>query len=144
MLTKTLPIWRVSPVVLLFAVAAGCTSDRKVTVTGKLVLPANVKINDTDTVTISFIPEDKDKKTAAAKFASSDNSFTATDVTPGKNKISVSFVPYPGKDQQQHAAAFEPLNQKYSGAGSTLIYDVGPSGSQSITIDLAKGTVSKG
>lgn len=144
MLTKTLPVWRLCPMLLVLVLGTGCSGTSGVTVSGKLVLPKGLKLGDNDTVTIGFHPEDASKKAATGTYSAADNSFTAKDVTPGKNKITINITPYPGPDREKKLTQLEPLNKKYSDKETKLIYDVGREGSQSITIDAETGTVTKG
>jgi len=131
-------------VLLGLAFLAGC-GEKTVVVTGKLALPTTAKIVDTDSVTILFIPTEKDKKVPLAVYAPGDKSFTAKDVAPGKYKISVNIVPYQGmKDSEKRAPMFEGINKQFDRNETKLFYEAtADPPQQSITVDLEKGAVTK-
>jgi hypothetical protein len=128
---------------------AGC-GTKGYTVTGKVVLPANVKMAADDSVTILFAPEDPKGTSAPAEFTPSDNTFVAKGpegkgLPPGKYKVSVQITPYPGKPESaQRATQLSGINSAYDLANTKMTYEVTKDSSQSITIDLTKGTVTKG
>jgi hypothetical protein len=130
---------------------AGC-GTKGYTVTGKLALPQNVKLAPDDSVTILFVSEDPKEKgsSSAATFSAADSSFVAKGpegkgMSPGKYKLVVQINPYSGKpDSDQRAKQFSGYNSAYDMANTKLNYEVTKDSSQSITIDLTKGTVTKG
>ncbi len=123
---------------------AGCTS-RSITVKGKLILPGKTKLGTNDTVNIVFMPEGEGKKASAGIFNAADSTFVAKDVTPGKNRIEVKLTPYMGDPSEtKRETAYEALNSKFGGGTSPLQYDVTNDPEQNITVDLDKGTVTKG
>src|SRR5262245_47019204 len=89
---------------LTMVLLAGCSSDKKVTVSGKLVLPPGVTLAENDSVQLIFAREDDKEKTGgAATVNPTDLSFSTT-LAPGKYKIGVTFQPYPGmKDSEARA-----------------------------------------
>jgi len=136
---------------LTLLLAVGCGVGKGTPTSGKLVLPQGVQLAETDSVEVTFFPDDpKVKRGATATVKTSDLSFTAntsetTGVLPGKYKIAVRITPYmgsPGTDKR--VKALEPLNQKFEREKTPLTFDV-PAGNDTVnlTIDLAKGTVTK-
>jgi len=119
---------------------AGC-SERTVNLSGKLVLPAKLKISEKDSVTVAFTPEGTAGKAGVGVFSNSEQAFTVKDISPGKYKLTVSITPYP--DEKKRAPLLEPINVKYDAKSSPLKYEVTAEPNQSITVDLDKGTVSK-
>jgi hypothetical protein len=146
-----LPPYRsVLPAVALgLLVLTGC-GGKGVPAQGTLVLPPALKLQDTDTVEIKFVPENPGGKDATGKFSVADNSFVATSnggkgVEPGHYKIAVHILPYPGNpDSATRAALLATLNNAYDLSHTRLTCDVTTDPSQSFTIDLARGTVTKG
>ena len=128
------------PVGLGLLFVAGC-SERTVNVSGKLVLPSKVKIVESDSVTVQFIPDGDKGKAAFASVSKSEQTFTVKDIVAGKYKITVSITPYP--DQKKRIPLLEPINTKYDAKSTPLRYEVTAEPNQSITIDLDKGTTSK-
>ncbi len=137
----------VAAAVLALGLLAGCGSAKPVTVTGKLVLPAKLKIQETDQISITFFPEDGDvKNTAGGKSASGtvnpkDLTFTAS-VLPGKYKIGVGVTPYAGMgDEQKRTEIIDGMLGAFNATATPLRYEVTSAASQSITIDVPKSTV---
>jgi hypothetical protein len=131
----------------LFALS-GC-GGRTVSVKGNLVVPPNVSLQETDQVSISFQPADsKEGGGGMAVYTPADKSFVVKSadgkgLPPGKYKIAVRIVPYPGSaDSEKRAASFADLNTKYS-SGEALTYEVTNDATQDIVIDLASGKVTK-
>jgi hypothetical protein len=123
---------------------AGCP-QRTVNLSGKLVLPAKVSLADNDSVTIALAPESEGGKAGVASCSKADMAFTIKDITPGKYKISVSINTYPGEKDKNRPELFKPLNAKYGNPKTTpLNFEATGDGNQSITVDLDKGTVTKG
>lgn len=131
-------------VVLCLFTLAGCDgSGSRRTVSGKVILPPGMKLADNDSVTIAFIPEAKDVKTPIVDVAK-DLTFKTNDTVPGKYKITFAAQAYAGeKGFEQRSAAFERVNKNFSAETTKLSYEVTQDPQQSITIDLAKGTVTK-
>jgi hypothetical protein len=135
--------------VVLF-LAAGCGPSKGAPVTGKVVLPANLKPADEDSVEVSFFPDDgKNKRGATAMAKPPGLTFTANSsetkgVLPGKYKIAVKVTPYMGSpgSQDRKLKFDDAINKAYDATSTKLTYEVAP-GAQSITIDLTKGTVTK-
>ncbi len=124
--------------------AAGCGTPT-VSVSGKLVLPPNVKLAESDSVGINFRPENPAHTASVGIFNAADQTFVANNLAPGKYKIGVQITPYAGQQgNDKRAAALAPLNQNFNISATKLTYDVTSESKQSITIDLAKGTVTKG
>jgi len=121
---------------------AGCGGSNPVAVTGKIVPPANVKLVDTDSVTLDFVAEDPKGKSAATD--AKDLAFTSKDIIPGKYQVVVQIQPYSGlPDSEKRARVFEALNNKFSRQHSKLAVEISKDAQQSIVIDLDKGSVSK-
>ena len=129
---------------LALVVLTGCTSEKKVTVSGKLVLPAGVTLVENDSVQIIFARDDDPTKSGgAATVNPADLSFTST-MSPGKYKIGVTFQPYPGmKESEVRAKQLSQRVGMYSVEATALRYEVTTDAKQTITINLAQGTVSK-
>jgi hypothetical protein len=121
----------------------GGPAQTGVTVTGKIIFPHDVKIEDQDGIQISFV---KDQGTGAAGAqVGKEKTFSATNVPPGTYKITVQFQPYAGMpDNEKRAPAIKSLNDKYGTTKSKLNCEVTTQPEQSITVDLDKGTVTKG
>jgi predicted small lipoprotein YifL len=132
---------------ILFALS-GC-GGRAVSVKGNLVLPPNLTLQESDQVAMSFQPSDsKEGGGGMAVYTPADKSFIVKSadgkgLPPGKYKVSVRIVPYPGSaDSEKRAASFADLNAKYA-SGASLTYDVTDEATQNIVIDLDKGTITK-
>lgn len=144
----TLPI-RIVLVLPLLAVVAltGCSGGAKssVTLSGKVVLPNNVKLADNDNVTITFLPEDKGDLPAAAVISKDSGTFESkTTVSKAKYKITVRIEPYMGSpDAEKRAASFDSVNNAFSRDATKLSYETTSDSKQSITIDMNAGTVTK-
>ena len=126
----------------------GC-GGRTVSVKGTLVPPADVQLQDSDSVAINLQPVDaKDASGGMAVYNAADKSFVIKSadgqgIAPGKYKVPVRITPYPGSaDSEKRAAAFDDLNNKYA-SGDKLSYEVTGDANQDIVIDLAKGTIAK-
>jgi hypothetical protein len=124
---------------------AGCGGQKTVTVAGKLVLPANVKLADNDSVSIAFVNDDKPGLNAHSVFTPGDSSFECkTAVSNVKYKVVVTLQPYMGTpDKEKRAGSLEAVNKKFGRDGSTLFYETTQDAQQKITIDLTAGTVTK-
>jgi predicted small lipoprotein YifL len=133
---------------LCLLVLPGCGKSGAV-IKGTLILPPNVKLNDTDSVTISFVPEDMKGQAYPAAFSISENSFVAEGprkkgIPAGKYKIVLELHPYRGSpDSASRASFFDQFNQYYNAGSTKLTYEVTSDSTQSITIDLVQGTVTK-
>jgi hypothetical protein len=130
-------------------VLAGCSGTNGGIVKGTLVFPPNVTPADQDAVTILFVTDTPDGPFSSATYSPSDKSFIARGpdgrgVPPGSYKITVWLDPYPSETEDpQRQAAFQRFNETYDKGNTKLAYEVTPDAQQSITIDLAKGTVTK-
>lgn len=132
-----------SALVLLFLV--GCGGGAKtVPVNGKLVLPAKVKLEDTDSISVSFVPEDAaNGKSGIASLNAKDLAFTVN-LQPGKYKVAVAITPYSGtKNADARAAVLNKELGMFNPNSTSLRYEVTSDPGQSITVDLAKSAVSK-
>jgi len=133
---------------------AGCGGKKTVSLKGKLVLPQGLTVGPNDSVEIAFVPEGAapvgpGNPQPVATYNSADSSFVvatgkASGIPPGKYKIAVRISGYPGSDTPERAKALEGLNARFDPKTTTLAYEVAPEGEQTITIDLSKGTVTKG
>jgi len=146
-----------SPLVLFgvfLLLATGCGPGKGAPVSGKVVLPGNLKLVDTanmeDEVEVTFIPDDpKVKRGATAKAKPPGLTFTAntsetTGVLPGHYKIAIKITPYGGApgSQDRKQRFDDVINKAFDASTTKLSYDV-VAGAQTITIDLTKGTVTK-
>jgi len=128
--------------------ALGCGGPKGVNVSGKITPPSGVKWVDTDNIEVRFVPDDPKAKSASATFPAKDPSFSLKDVPPGKYKVAVTITPYAGeKDSDKRKRALDPVNKKFDEAATKLQFEVpGGSGANStisVTVDLAKETVTK-
>jgi hypothetical protein len=119
---------------------AGCgASSKPVTVSGKVILPAKAKFTDTDTMSVTFVPDGEGGKSASTNTTPKDHTFTAQ-VLPGKYKVGVAAVVYSGtKDSENRSQAFEKIFAPFNSMTSTMKYEV--TGDATITIDLNAQTV---
>ena len=149
----TLPRHSLTAAVLsIFVFSTGCGGPSKGTpVSGKVVLPKDIKLQKDDSISITFVPDGGDvKRAATSKFNADDLSFVAdtsetTGVLPGKYKITVSIAPYPGTTgSDARVRQFnDGINNEFNESRTKLSYEVTAGGPNTITIDLAKGTVTK-
>jgi hypothetical protein len=131
-------------------VLTGCGGGGKhVPVKGKIVLPPNLSLVETDSISVAFQPEESKVKPAGGEVNPKDGTFVVytagskTGVVPGKYKVFVEIKPYKGMaETPAREAAFDPLNKAYDPAASKLTYEVTP-GANNITIDLDKGSINK-
>jgi len=122
---------------------AGCSGKKPVTVKGNVVLPANLKLEKEDTVSVTFDPFTKGDLPGSAQASPTDGAFSVQ-VAPGKYKVAVRITPYAGTpNSQKRLEQLKPYNEKYNASNTKLEYEVAAGAEQSITIDLDKGTVSK-
>ncbi len=141
----------VSPVVFLLFLA-GCSSGPKtVKLTGTVVLPPGLTLGKDDGGQITFVPETEGLPAAAAVFKADNLSFTPNTaekngIVPGKYKIAVSIEIYPGTkgSEQRRQWLDAQYNKNFDQNNTKLTYEVTNEPEQSITIDLGKGTVTKG
>jgi hypothetical protein len=132
--------------------STGCGPSKGAPVTGKVVLPAKVKLAEQDQIEVTFAPDDPKVKWGATGTATPPGlTFTlktaeGTGVQPGKYKVGIQVKPYPGSpDYGKRKQAFDDLfNKKYEVGTTTLTFQV-PASKDAInlTIDLDKGTVTK-
>jgi hypothetical protein len=124
---------------------AGC-SDSSVSVSGKLIPPADVKIEKSDSVNITFTPAEGSKgKPWVGVFSPDDNTFAAKEVVPGSYKVSVFIQPYPGeKGSEKRMETLQDVNARFSADKSNLKTEITGDRSQSITVDMKSNTVTKG
>lgn len=127
---------------LLFSASLGCGfSASPRTVKGKLVLLPNMKLQETDTINLTFVPEGEGSS-AVADVSAKDATFTAQ-VPPGKYKIALSVTPYAGtKDAEKREQAFVQKYAPFAPGTTPLRYEVSSEPVQTVTIDLAQGSVS--
>jgi hypothetical protein len=143
---RQLTLLRCLPLPVCFALlcTTGC-SEKKVSLSGKLVLPASVKLDATDTVNIVFIPEGENGVSASGAWNAADRTFTVKDAVPGKYKITVRGTPYMGeKGADKRMTVFDSINKANDAANTKLRYEITAEPQQSLTVDVDKGTVTKG
>lgn len=122
---------------------AGCGAGGG-TIKGTLVLPPNVKLEESDNVQVAFNPESGKDSPPPAIFTLSTMSFESKRVLPGTYKVSVMLQPYQGSpDAAKRKPLLDSLNDKYGPGNTKLTYQATNEGQQSVTIDLVKGTVTK-
>ena len=132
--------------VLCLILVSGCDSGKGVTVSGKLILPRNMKLAETDSVSVTFIPEDNAKAGGAVATVNPSTLTFDTAVKPGKYKVAVTVQPYAGTpDSDKRGRAFSDALGMYSAGGSALSYEVTSDSKQSIVIDVSSqgGSVRK-
>jgi len=125
-------------------VLSGCGSVKPVKVSGKLVLPAGVKLVDTDSVMVYFTPENDPTATGGAATVNPTSLTFETTVPAGKYKVGVTAQAYPGMKESPQRE--KELSQRFGTFGVTttaLHYEVTKDANQSITIDLPQGMVKK-
>jgi len=129
--------------VLSALVLSGCgTKTKTVPVNGKVILPSQLKLADTDSLQIQFISDEGRPDGAIGDISVKDLTFS-TNVPVGKYKVAVKAQPYPGdKNSDQHGKELNNSVGKYNASSTSLRYDV-TEGSHTITVDLAKGTITK-
>ena len=126
--------------------SAGCDSGKQVTVSGKVVLPRNMKLEETDSVTVSFVPEDNAKASGAVATVNPTTLAFDMPVKPGKYKVAVTFEPYAGTpDSEKRRRALSDALGMFSVDGTALRYEVTSDSKQSIVIDVSNqgGSVRK-
>lgn len=122
----------------------GCGGQKPIKLSGKLKLPPNVNLVETDSVQITFSKEGGDKGGTVATVNVKDMSFEMKDIVPGKYKIGVSITPYAGeKGSEKRASAFDALNKAFAPTATSLSFEVAQDSAQSIVIDMAAGSVTK-
>jgi hypothetical protein len=124
---------------------AGCgKSGKTVTVTGKLVLPQKAKLAESDSVIVTFLPEDNPTAPGGTANVNPKDLTFSLAVPPGKYKVSVTFQPYPGeKDSEQRTKELNQHVGMFSRDATALRHEVGSEPNQAITIDLVKSTITK-
>jgi hypothetical protein len=140
---RTIPLRRlcVLPFCLGILFIAGCPGEKSTTVSGKVLL-GKIKLQEGDNARIQLVADQG--MGAMATIDTNDSSFNMKNVQPGKYRVIAHFDPYPGqKDAAKRAKEFDVYNQKYDVKSSKLYMEVGDK-SETVTIDLAAGTVTKG
>lgn len=126
---------------------AGCgeSAGKVVTVSGKVVFPSQIKIEEQDSIELRFAPESYDGpgKGAATSVSPKDLSFTATNVPPGTYKIILAVQPYAGSPgSNTRIRQLEPFNKANDLYQTKLKAEVGTQDIKSMVIDLSKNSVS--
>ncbi len=132
-------------------IAAGCGPGRA-TISGTLVLPNTVQLSDSDSVEIIFHPDPPEAGAmpASATVKNADKTFTVKtadgkNIPPGKYKVTVRILPYPGGPDDREVQLDNAVNSYYGAEAATkLEYEVTGDSTQKITIDLAQGKITKG
>ncbi len=136
----------------IFVLSTGCGGPGKgIPVSGKLVLPKNLKLQKDDSVSIMFVPDGGDvTRSASGKFNADDLTFVAdtsetTGVLPGKYKITITITPYQGTpgSEARVRQINDGINKQFDETMTKLSYEVTSGGPNNITIDLEKKTVTK-
>lgn len=122
---------------------AGC-GRAEVTLTGKLVPPATVKIYESDSISVRFFPDVNDPK-AQAYFAdvNPSNMTFSTKLPPGNYKVGVEINGYPGEKTttQKRIDQLAELNRAFAREQTPLRYEVTSDASQSVTVEMMQGRV---
>jgi hypothetical protein len=136
--------WLLVAALVCLAGPVGC-GKKGSTVTGKIVLPADIKLDKTDSGNVRFVPTERalKGKGGGGSLKIDDQSFEAKDLAPGEYKIEVTLQAYPGQENKKRAEVYEAFNKKFDGENTKLKYTVTSDPQQSITIDTVKETVSK-
>jgi hypothetical protein len=124
----------------------GCGGSSKgVNVKGTVVLPAGLKLAEGENLLMSFEPEDASAgKSYSATYTASDHSFTVKDVPAGKYKITFGVQAYPGSpDAKARESVLKPFNTTFDKAHTPLSVEVKKGGTQNVTVDLVKKTVTE-
>jgi hypothetical protein len=113
-------------------------------VSGTVVFPSKVNLQESDLVQINFVSDVKEVKGRTALFSKENKSFVCKQLTPGaKYKITVVMGCVPGPESAKRAKELEPINKMYDASSSKLSYQLTDDSQQSIALDLEKGTVTK-
>jgi len=125
-------------------VLSGCSGSKPVSVQGKIVLPKDMKLDDTDTINVGFAGEGEKASNTAMIVNTKELTFTSTQVAPGKYKVIVRLGPYPGsKDSDKRARAFDPFNKAHDNDATKLSVEVTSEPTQAFTLDLGKNAITK-
>ncbi len=143
--TRLFPCLLASALICLAGVVGcGSSSNKGVTVTGKVILPSGVHLAENDVGTVHFVAKNKNAK-AAGTGLKKDLTFEFNNVPPGMYKVGVKLDAYPGtKDTEKRNEIYERVNARFNAdTNSPLTYEVTANSPQAIVIDLQKSTVSK-
>jgi hypothetical protein len=134
-----------SVTVLPLLTLAGCgSSSSAIKVTGKVVLPAKVSLQEGDSLSLSFVPMEKSGKSAVGTVDPKDLTFTTDNLLPGNYRIGAKFQAYPGsKEGKKRDQQFAGINKSLEPSSSPMTYEVTSTSKQEITVDLDKKTVTK-
>ncbi len=125
-------------------VGCGEIAGKVVTVSGKVILPSQIKLEDQDSIELRFAAESFDGpgKGAATSVSAKDLSFTATNVPPGKYKIVISVQPYAGTPgSNKRMLQLEPFNKANNLYQTKLSTEIGSQDIKDLVIDLDKKSV---
>jgi hypothetical protein len=123
--------------------AGGC-SKPGVTVSGTVVFPEKLKVSEKEIVQIMFLPQPTGDRTVAAVFSRENGTFECKNLVPGSYKITVRVDPVPGgKEAAKPSTEMAQFNKSFDRASTKLLYEVTADSTQSIALDLTKGTVTK-
>lgn len=136
----------------------GCGGSKgsSIQFTGTIILPDKLKLIETDDVKLKFLPEDESGGVpATAKVSSGDLTFTlkGQDLKggplPGKYKVVVQITPYvkteAGDDSEKRLRdeLLKKLNKNYGARDTTMKYEITSDPTQSVSIDLRRGVITK-
>jgi len=124
----------------------GCGGPPAASAVKVTVVSSKVKLEDTDSINVSFEP-DGSGATAAASGSAKDQPLMAkgsnsTGVMPGKYKLAVKISPYQGQAPERVRAMGE-FSQQFAVATTPLKCEITAEPEQAITIDLDAKTVTK-
>lgn len=126
---------------------AGCGGSG-VKVTGKVVPPAGAELAKDDMLQVTLIPSDPKLTGGSGNVDATSLQFRISGpekgVPPGSYKVAVTWTPYAGHaDNAARKKKMDPLFASFAPDKTPLTVEVSGGGSQQITVDLDKKTVSK-
>lgn len=134
----------VAATALALLLLVGCGGAKSVTVNGKLVMPKDVKLAETDSIVVTFTPEDAAKGKGATATVSPNELTFSLNAIPGQYKVAVAVQAYAGeKGSEKRSEMLANKLGKYDAANTGLRHEVTSDDPQTVTIDLAAGTVAK-
>jgi hypothetical protein len=125
-------------------VGCGENTGKVFTVSGKVILPSQIKLEDQDSIELRFAAESSDGpgKGAATSVSAKDLSFSATNVPPGKYKIVLSVQPYAGTPgSNKRMLQLEPFNKSNNMYQTKLTTEIGSKDVKDMVIDFDKKSV---
>lgn len=125
-------------------IGCGEIAGKVVNVSGKVILPSQIKLEDQDSIELRFAAESFDGpgKGAATSVSAKDLSFSATNVPSGKYKIVIKVQPYAGTPgSNKRMLQLEPFNKANDLYQTKLTVEIGSQDVKEMVIDLDKKSV---